>query len=343
MLSFPPIINGVATKVDTATRDLFIDATSTEKKAGQDSLAIIATTLADMGATLESVRVRYLGRTEATPDLSPSKMDLDKDLVRRLTGLELTNSQMKICLGRSRLGLAGGAVQIPSYRVDALHPADIAEEVAIGYGLDKIESRYPPSSEAGNFDSTLNAEDKLGELMTQSGFIETMNYDLVDEVLLYQNFGRSSASIVEVQDSRSLEHSVLRDSLIPSLMSILRRDIKEEYPQRIFELGTIFQRSGDKIEEHQYLTALSAHSSATFSEAKMYLAAAVKSYLGADISTTAANHWAFTAGRCAQIFQGGKLLGYVGEINSFAIASFGLEVPVCGYEINLSQLIQPNN
>ena len=340
VLSFPPIINGVLTKIDTTTRNIFVDITSTEQKAGQDALAIIMATLADMGATIESVRIKHPTRIETTPDMSPTRMRLSKDVVRRLTGLQLTTSGMKTCLGKSRLGLAAGNVMIPKYRIDILHPADIAEEVAIGYGLDRIDSCYPPSSEAGNLDARLNAENKIGDLMAQSGFIEATNYELQDEVLLYQSFARPAASAVQVQDSRSLEHSVLRDSLIPSLMSILKRDTKEEYPQRIFELGRVYQKPGPRVEERQYLAALSAHSSASFSEAKMYLAAVVKSYDGSGISTAAANHWAFTAGRCAQISRGGRILGHVGEIKPFAIASFGLEVPVCGFEIDVSELTQ---
>src|SRR5712692_10166078 len=52
VLSFPPIINGNETKVSAATKNLFIDVTSTEKRVGADVLAIIATTLADAGASL---------------------------------------------------------------------------------------------------------------------------------------------------------------------------------------------------------------------------------------------------------------------------------------------------
>jgi phenylalanyl-tRNA synthetase beta chain len=340
VLSFPPIINGVATKVDTKTKNMFIDVTSTDGEAGDDVLAILAATLADTGASLESVAVLYPKRGRVTPEMSPRKTRLEKERIRNLTGLELATPQIKTCLRKSRLDLVESTVWIPRYRVDILHPADIAEEVAIGYGLDRIDPLYPPSSEPGTLDAGMTAENKLGQLMTQSGFIETMNYELVDRVLLYKKFGRPPESVIEVQDSRSIDHSVLRDSLIPSLMAILGRDIKEEYPQRIFEVGKVYQRSGQEIEEHTYLTALTAHSSATFSEAKMYLDALIKSYIGAEIETKAAGHWSFAKGRSAGVFLNGIQLGLIGEVAPFAIASFGLEVPVSGFEIDLSKITE---
>ena len=343
VLSFPPIINGVATKVDTSTKNLFIDVTSTDEEAGDDVLAILAATLTDTGANLESVTVRYPRERRVTPEMSPRKMRLEKNRVSGLTGLELATHQIKTCLRKSRLDLVDGIVWIPRYRVDILHPADIAEEVAIGYGLDRIDPLYPPSSEPGALDAGMTAENKLGQLMTQSGFIETMNYELVDRVLLLKKFERSSDSLIEVQDSRSIDHSVLRDSLIPSLMAILGRDIKEEYPQRIFEVGKVYQRTEGELLEHPYLSALTAHSSATFSEAKMYLEALITSYIGAGIETKAAGHWSFAEGRSAKVFLNGIQLGFIGEVSPSAIASFGLEVPVSGFEIDLSKITEPDS
>ncbi len=343
VLSFPPIINGVTTKVDTSTKNLFIDVTSTEQEAGDDVLAILSATLADTGAALESVDVMYPKKRRVTPEMSPRKMRLDKDRVRSLTGLVLTTPQVRTCLRKSRLDLVKSVVWIPRYRVDILHPADIAEEVAIGYGLDRIDPLYPPSSEPGELDAGMTTENKLGRLMTQSGFIETMNYELVDRVLLYKRFERPSDSIIEVQDSRSIDHSVLRDSLIPSLMAILARDTKEEYPQMIFEVGRVYHRSERNIVERPHLAALIAHSSATFSEAKMYLEALITSFIGTEVETKAAVHWSFTEGRCAQVILRGIQLGYVGEITPFAIASFGLEVPVSGFEIDVSKIAEPHS
>lgn len=341
VLSFPPIINGEATKVGTGTRNILVDVTSTDQRTGDDALAIICAALADAGAKIESVRVDYPDMKRVTPDLSPTKMKFDGELARSIIGLDLSTAEMVRCLGRSRLGLGkDGDAVIPRYRVDIIHPVDLAEEVVIGYGLDKIAPLYPPSSEPGSLNRSNVALDRVSESVSMAGFIETMNFDLVDVNSLYTKFARSPDLRIEVENPRTLEHSVLRDSIVPSLMAALSRNVQAAYPQRVFEVGRVFQREGQKIVERPRLSALSAHSLSTFSEAKMYLDALVSAHLGESIQTRPATHWAFAEGRTAEVLVGAQSIGHIGEVKPSALAAFGLDVPVAGYEIDLSLFVQ---
>lgn len=341
VLSFPPIINGNATKVGISTKNLFVDVTSTERRVGDDVLAIISAALSDAGATIESVQIDYPDSRSVTPDMSPRKMAFDGKVVERILGLELGRTRIAECLERSRLSLdKEGNALIPSYRTDILHPVDLAEEVVIGYGLDKIEGRYPSSSGPGNFSPLAVFLDKISESVAMAGFIETMNFDLVDMLSLYTKFARSPDSCIEVENPRTIEHSVLRDSAIPSLMDVLSRNVQASYPQRLYDVGRVFLRDGTKILERPVLCALTAHSSASFSEAKTYLEALVSTHLGDHIETRPAAHWAFAEGRSAEVFVKGKRTGFLGEIASGAVAAFGLEVPVAGYEVDLQTLLQ---
>ncbi len=340
VLSFPPIINGDATKVDAGTRNLFIDVTSLEERVGAEALAIICSALADAGGKIESVRVEYPDSSRVTPDLSPQSMNFDGKLAARMTGLELTQAEMKDCLARSRLGLDGdGSALIPRYRVDIIHPVDLAEEVAIGYGLDRIEPLYPASKEPGRLARANSVLDRVSESVAMAGFIETMGYDLVDEDSLYTKFSRSGDPRVEVENPRTLEHHLLRDSILPSLMSTLSRNVKAAYPQRVFEVGRVYARGGSGIDETPHLAALVAHSSSSFSEAKMYLEAVVREHLGKGIETKVAQHWAFADGRCAEVTVDGRGIGHLGEVRPSAVAAFGLDVPVAGFEIDLSSFL----
>ena len=340
VLSFPPIINGTKTMVSTATRNIFVDVTSTDPKAGADVLAIIASALSDAGAALESVRIQYDGRVATTPDLAVSKMRLDPNLVREVTGLGLTLKEMRACIARSRLGVEGGHVLCPRYRTDLLHPVDIAEEVALGYGIDRMLPVYPPSKQPGTFSSIGQLLEVIATTMASAGMTEVMSFELLDEASLYGKFDRPSPNRISVENPRSLEHSVLRDSLVPSLMLILSRNLKEEYPQRIFEVGRAYQPTPDGIEESWHLCVLIAHANSGFSDAKMYLEACYRTLLGARVGTSSANHWAFAEGRCASVSVAGNRVGYAGEIKPSSIASFGINVPVSGFEVDLSTLLR---
>jgi phenylalanyl-tRNA synthetase beta chain len=342
VLSFPPIINGQTTKVATSTRSLFVDVTSTDARLGNEALAIICCALADAGAALETVSVKYAKAKAVTPDLSPSKMKFDAMLTEAITGLSLSKSQMKDSLRRSRLDLdAKGFAIVPSYRVDILHPVDLSEEVVIGYGLDKMTPSYPPSNDAGRFDPTITSVERMCLTMTESGFEETMNFDLVDDSSLYGKFGRSPDSKLEVDNPRTIEHYLLRDSLLPSLMAVLGRNTKNEYPQRAFEAGKVFIRTGASIAEATSIAALSAHSSSSFTEAKMHLQALVERHFGEAAETQPAGHWAFAEGRSARALLKGKPLGYLGEVKPSALAAFGVDVPACGFELDLSMRNDP--
>ncbi len=341
VLSFPPIINGQKTKVDTSARGLFIDVTSTDARLGNEALAIICCALADAGAALETVTVSHGKAKQTTPDLAPTKMRFDAGLADSITGLHLTKKEIKDSLRRSRLDLDGkGFALIPRYRVDILHPVDLAEEVVIGYGLDRMAPLYPPSGDAGRFDPKVDFVEGLCLTMAEAGFSETMNFDLVDEQTLYGKFGRSSGSKLEVENPRTVEHSLLRDSLLPSLMAVLERNRKNDYPQRVFEAGKVFLRSGSRVSESSAIAALSAHSSSSFTEAKMHLEALVRKHFGEDAETRPSLHWAFSPGRCAEALVKGVALGHLGEVKPSALAAFGLDVPVCGFELDLSKRVR---
>ncbi len=338
VLSFPPVINGDATRVTTRTRNLFVDVTSTNQKTGDDVLALVATTLAEAGGRLGTVAVRYPRGPKVTPDLSPTPVPLDMEVVRSVLGLDLARGEVVKCLAKSRIGVRGKVALGPRYRIDLLHPVDIAEEVALGYGIDRIAPVYPPSKSPGSFDRFEDFLDSASTIMAGSGFIEMMTFELTDEGSLYSKVQRADSGKIKVLNPKSIEHSVLRDALIPTLMASLPGNVKSDYPQRVFEIGRVYLRTEDGVSEGWHLAGLVAHSQASFTEAKMYLEAACRIMAGTEPSARRGEHWAFAPGRCAEVSVMGTPLGHVGEVKPEAVDAFGLGVPVSGFEIDLSAL-----
>jgi phenylalanyl-tRNA synthetase beta chain len=340
VLSFPPVINGDLTRVTPKTKNIFIDVTSTDRKAGDDVLAVLATTLAEAGGSLKTVSILYPGKPRVTPDLSPEELPLDESLVRSVLGLELDRGEIAKSLSKSRLGVKGRVALAPRYRIDLLHPVDLAEEVALGYGVDRIAPAYPPSRQPGSFDSFEEYLDSVSTVMSGSGMIEVMTFELTDEASLFSRFQRQSKEKITVLNPKSLEHSVMRDALLPGLMSSLSGNVKSDYPQRIFEIGRVYFRAGGGVSEPWHLGCLVAHSQATFSEAKMYLESALRVLAGKETTEKAEDHWAFASGRCAAVDVESMTIGHVGELRPESIEAFGLGVPVSGFEIDLSQMFE---
>ena len=338
VLSFPPVINGEATRVTKRTRDVFVDVTSTDRRIGDDVMGVMATTLAEAGGKLGSVSVSYSTGRRTTPDLAPATLPVDLPLIRSVTGFDLPRKEVLACLGKSRLSVKGGTAFAARYRVDLLHPVDLAEEVALGYGVDRIGPLYPPSKQPGSFNLFEGYLDSASTVMASEGMIELMTYELTDEKSVYSNFFRPSRDKISVVDPKSIDHSILRDSVLPSLMSSLSGNAKSDYPQRVYEIGRVYSRSRKGVAESWRLGTLIAHSLASYSEAKATLESFLVTLCGKEVQTSPEDHWAFASGRSASVEVDGKAIGHVGEVKPESLDAFGLKVPVSGFEIDLSSL-----
>lgn len=340
VLSFPPIINGDLTKLTASTKNLFIDVTATDLKTAENALAIFTTTLADAGATVGSVKIQYSDNEITTPNLSSREEILRPDYANRLLGLQVTKAEMLEGLRRSRISakLVGGVIQamVPAYRVDIIHPVDLVEEIALGYGVFRIEPTLPISRNVGKYNPIQVALSKVRELMVGLGMIEVMNFSLIGAELL-KNAGFDATIMVD--KSKSAEHEVLRPSLIPSMLLTLSGNIHEEYPQKIFEIGKVFQKQDDFIKEDYRVAGMISHSGANFTEIHSYISSLLTQTFSADFTTTATKHPSFIEGRTAEVVADGKVYGLLGELHPAVLQRFGMRNPIVAFELGLSQFL----
>jgi len=170
------------------------------------------------------------------------------------------------------------------------------------------------------------------------GYLEALNSSLTSKRVLYEMTNKDSKNIISVLDSKSQEHTILRDSILPGLLENLSRNIHESYPQKLFETGTVFA-TDNPISEKINFSSISAHQDANFTEIKSVLQSALKTGFGIKIETKTATHPTFEEGRCATVTVNSKSIGVIGEINSKIIENYKIRVPVVGFEISLSESI----
>ena len=342
VLSFPPIINGNATKVDETCHNLFVEVTATDQKAAEDTLAIIAAALYDAGFEIRTVTIDS-GKKAETPQMKPRIITADIDYINSILGLALDAKQAIRCLKKSRLDARASGRKIvctvPRYRTDISHAIDIAEEVSIGYGIFNLEPKFPASPTAGQKNSLSIYFDAVREALTGLGMLESLSFSLTSEEVQYGAFGIMNKDMLSVDGSKSIEHEILRDSLVPSLLQSLSRNVHEEYPQKLFEIGKTFHKDGT-IAESWKIGAVVAHADAGYTEIKSAMQALLKSCFGKDVSAKASTNPMFMEGRCAEIIVDSRTIGVIGEITPLALANFKLRVPVAGFEIDLSGIIK---
>jgi phenylalanyl-tRNA synthetase beta chain len=351
VLSFPPIINSQATKVNEGCRNLFVEVTATDQETAEDLLAIIAMTLYDAGFEIRTVSIVHSGSRNKkieTPQMKPKVISADVDYINSILGLTLDTKQIITYLKKSRLDAKAPnrkkiACTIPRYRIDIYDPIDISEEVAIGYGIYNLEPQFPTSPTAGNKDSLSVYFDKIREAMIGLGMIESLNFMLTSKQVQYGSFGiiPTKEDVLSVDTSKSTEHEILRDSLVPVLLQSLSYNIHEQYPQRLFEIGKTFIKSTPTmIEERWSVGAAIAHADAGYTEIKSTMQALLRSCFGKEATTKASTNPMFMEGRCAEVIFDGKSVGILGEIIPRALENLKLRVPVAAFEINLLAIIK---
>jgi len=344
VLSFPPIINSALTRVTEKTKNLLIDVTATDLKAAEDALAIIAVTLYDAKFRIESVRVNYPKRKLETPNMNAFTRSIRQEYVNKLLGLKMGASETAKCLQRSRMGADrnGNMItcKIPRYRLDILHEVDLVEDVAVGYGVNRMSATFPRSSSVGAKDPMLKILDGAREVLVGLGMLEVMNFNLVSREVQYEMMARDEVNLLAVEQTKSIEHEVLRDSLIPSLMLTLSRNIHEPYPQRIFEVGKIFLVGRSNVEEYWTLAVALAHVDTNYTEAKSYLQALLRTLINLEPETKMVANAMLADGRAAEITVKSKSVGIVGEVSQSIIDNFKLRVPVSVFELNISKVLE---
>ena len=346
VLSMPPLINGELTRVTSKTTNLFLDVTGTDYVAVERSLNVLATALADMGGKIEKVHVKYPNRTVVSPDLTPQKMKLRINYANELLGLKLSEAQVVESLRKCRLDaktLRNGIVEvaIPAYRIDVLHEVDLVEEVAIGYGYYRLKPTIPKTLTIGEQHPAQRTANVVRQIITGLGFTEVMNFTLINEVVHYEKMRLKARKAIKLANPVSAEYTILRESLLPSLMKNLRDNKHESFPQCLFEVsdvGRINQRVETRCERRLHVAGVSSHSTANFTEIKSTVEALLHNMGLKRWEIKPARHPSFLEGRTATIYLKRKEIGVLGEIHPEVLNNFELENPTTAFEIDIEEI-----
>jgi len=339
-ISLPPIANAKLTEINTKTRNLLVEVTATDKNAAEGVLAVIANTLQIAGFELYSVKITGAGNS--TPMLKSRDLVLEPELVNKTLGIELTNQIIVKSLKKSRLDAKLRkkkiVCSIPRYRTDIFGVMDLVEEVALGFGIQNLTPTMPKSVSVGERSYVTKTLETVRQIMIGLGYLEVMNFELTGKEILYDKTSRETSKIISVADSKSQEHIILRDMLLPGMMEVLSRNIHESYPQKIFEIGTVFEKDSPIIESI-HLACLCAHKDVNYTEVKSILQSLLKIGFNLSCNTVPQKEPMYVDGRTGSIVVNDRKLGSLGEIDIRVTDNFKLRTPVAGFEIKINELI----
>ncbi len=340
ILSMPPIINSDRTgKITTKTKDVFIECSGFDFNTLSKCLNIIVTALADMGGQIYEMELNYQKKKIKTPELMPEEMKLNTDYVNKILGLKLDNNEVRRCLLRMGYDYNAGKALIPSYRTDVLHPIDLVEDIAIAYGYEKFKEEIPNVATIAEEDKFESFKRKAAEILVGLGFTETNTYNLTNKESLTTRMGVELESI-ELENAKNADYNMLRSWMIPSLLHVMKNNKHHEFPQKIFEIGTIFKKNPQEetgIKEMERLAVMVSNTRADYTEIRQILDNLFRAFnIGYSISET--EHNSFIPGRVARIGVEGKGVAFIGEIHPAVIENLALQMPVAAFELNLTDL-----
>jgi len=343
VLSLPPIINSNDLgRMTTETKNLFIEVTGTHLPTVQQALNIITASLAERGGRIESVTVEYPdGSTEETPSFKPEKMNLKiKDIVD-LIGVDLTLIQIvqaleKMGYGAKPMKTNQILVEIPAVRMDILHPVDVIEDIAIGFGFDNIEPAMPQTMTAGKAHPVTGIKNKIRDLMVGIGYNEVLNYIMTSPELLNGKMHRERP-IVTTGNPKSRNYSVLRNSLLPILLDFTSQNQHADYPQKIFEVGDVAipdETKETRIDQVPSVCGLETDVKVNITKLMAEIGFLLRNLgLEGRFAFESVKVPEFIEGRSANILIDGDVWGAFGEVSPTILSNFGIGYPVVAFEI----------
>ena len=337
ILSMPPIINSQITgRVTEKTKDIFVECSGSDFEILKKTLNILVTTFADMGAKIYQMELKY-GKKELTPDLKPEAMKISVETTNKLLGLNLNEKQVKGFLERMGHSYDKGKVKIPSWRIDVLHEVDLIEDVAIAYGYENFVPEIPKISTIGEENSREIIKRKIAEIITGLGFLEVSNYHLTSKEMQFSRMLNPEKEFVLLEESKT-DYNILRKDLSHYLLRIFSENSDSEYPQKIFEIGKIFEQKNAINERENFALAITP---GNFTDVKQIFEYIIK-MLNSDlqIKETENHPMHFIDGRVGKIIFDGKEIGFIGEIHPKILRNWRIKMPVALLELNLDLLLE---
>ncbi len=366
VLSFPPIINGDHTTVTESTRDFFIDVTGWDERACEASLMLVCLAFAARGGTVETIALTDChGQEKRTPNGSARRLSLPKRLLEEILGREFTKQEIADSIARmggrfvemrtvtdgprvaermadAAVGEQEYLIEMPRWRADLLHPVDLVEEVATGIGYEDLGSALSGQSKAGIPLQSANLDRRIRESMQANGLQQVTSLTLANERDQFERMrSPPSDEVTTLHNPITVDHTMMRQHVLPSLLNLLAANRHHELPQRVYELGTVVRNHHNT----RRVAWACAEVGTGFTAAKG-IAQALLRDLGTSVQEIEVSFEAlsdddggpYLKGRGSKVILNGEWVGCFGEIDPSVSLEFGLKVPIQAGEFVVAAL-----
>jgi len=267
------IIGGIETSVDQSTRNVLLESAYftprvARRTARQFGIDTESSYRFERGVDVENVLIASNRACQLIQELtggqvasgvidvypqpfSPVEIEFSPEETNRILGSNISSKEMGEILKRLGFKISEKEgekrlwVKAPSYRNDISRHIDLVEEIARLYGYDKIPSGMPKIKINDSVDDkVLILEDIVRDVLTRLGLCEVVSRSLVSPEYYNEldiTVSTELKETVEIANPLSREQSLLRTSLLPGLISILKWNLNHGVTDtKIFEIGRVF-------------------------------------------------------------------------------------------------------
>lgn len=253
---------------------------------------------------------------------------------------------------------------VPSWRVDVALEEDLVEEVVRHAGYDKIATKLPPSSMAGEYQPGEVGKRALRRTLRTLGFDEAVSFSFIDAahdegfepIPEFVQEGDGAERFVTLSNAIIEGATRMRPTLLSGLLDAVRHNFHHGTRDvQLFEIGRIFAAhpeeeqlpnerealalviSGGALEEGR----AGAARELDFYDLKGALEAAVDAMKLPGLLTASARVKHLREGQAASVStKGGQSVGFMGRLDERVAADYKFRQPVYVAEIDLSRLLE---
>jgi len=365
VLSFPPIINGAHTTVTEGTTDFFIDVTGWDEKACEASLLLVCLSMAVRGGSVESIELKgWNGEMSICPNGSPQTHKLPKSLLENVLGREFSDSEISQAINRmggrfirrrvvtdgplvserwadAAVGSDEYLIEMPRWRSDILHPVDLVEEVATGIGYEDLGVANSMQTIAGKPLAKMTLHRRIRESLQGCGLQQIQSLTLSNEDDQFTKMRqKNSGDVTELHNPITIEHTIMRQYILPSLLRLLAANRHHELPQRVYELGTVVHdhNNNDRVAWGCAEVGTGFTGAKGIAQALLRDLGVEQEEFEVDYKPIKSGDGPWLEGRGADILINGQKVGSCGEIDPAIADLFELRVPIQAGEFDVGAL-----
>ena len=303
---------------------------------------------ASMIATLGKGKV-LSGKLDLTGKIpKPKVIELRPQRVNQILGTDLSESEMKAILKRLGFKVSGKKIEVPLFRMaDICREIDLIEEIARIYGYGKIVASMPntsfPDKESNNGDLF---RCRVREIMAGCGLNEAQTYSMLGPTD-FEKMGLDVEKAIKVDNPMNIEESLMRTDMLPGLLNVVVHNLNRQMDNvYVFEVGKIYAPSSQKLPNERWMVCAVAVGSPFMSAIDkgqsdyFYLKGILENLLRSvgleDYKIIETINHLLQPGKGAELTD----LGVLGELHPDIRRNYGIEKPVCVFEIDLDSLFK---